>query len=293
MKVLNSSKKIVRKQWLVGLAFLVLALAACSKNSSPDVHEDIHDNTFISETLDNTEVAAAREDVVIATLKLGNGNSIHFVNESPEGETARIGVVEITNKGQASSLATLQDTAPTPLELFLAFSSSDAPAALVADHAHKAMMDKANVEPRKLQLAKASGELSTQAVQVNNCRSLTAGQYHTQFRADETLAFGALSAHHGHGQNLINTHYGVTGLATRRALGTCNASGYVKSVRIEYQWTANLWLNVPLGLTWLFPGQSLFYYSDSSPAIFRYRIKVGFTVNGLPGNTAHTEGSWQ
>lgn len=290
MKVLNSPKNIVRKQWLVGLAFLVLALAACSKNPFPETHEDIHENTFISETLDHTEVAAARDDAVIATLKLDNGNSIHFVNESPAGEQARIGVVEITEVGQASSLAAFEETAPTPLELFLAFSSSEAPALLVADHAQKAEIGKASVEARKLQLA--SGELSAQAVDVGDCIGLTANLYHQIFRLDEQAAFGVQLAHHGHGHNLTKTHYGVTGFATRRALGTCNAAGYVKSVRVEYQWTANLWVNVPLGVTWLFPGQTLFYYSDSSPVIYKYRIKVGFTAS-VPGNIAHTEGSWQ
>lgn len=290
MKVLNSSKNIVRTQWLVGLAFLVLALAACSKNPLPEAHDDRHENTFISETFDNTEVAEARADAVVATLKLDNGNSIHFVNESPAGEGVRIGVVEITEVGQASSLATFEETAPTPLELFLAFSSSEAPALLVADHAQKAELGKASVEPRKLQLA--SGELSAQAVDVGDCIGLTPNLYHQIFRLDEQAAFGVQLSNHGHGQNLINTHYGVTGLATRRALGTCNAGGYVKSVRVEYQWTANLWVNVPLGVTWLFPGQTLFYYSNSSPVLYKYRIKVGFTAS-VPGNIAHTEGSWQ
>jgi hypothetical protein len=293
MNVSKGSKKIIQKQWLVGLAFLVLALAACSKNPVPEAHEDTHEETFISETLDGTEVAEAREDAVVATLKLENGNVIHFINESSVGEKARIGVVEITEVGQASSLTSFEELAPTPLELFLAFSSSDAPAVLVADHAHEAMLDKASVEPRELKLAETSATLSTQAVQVANCWALTPAGYHGNFRAAETLAFGALLAHHGHGQNLLNTHYGVTGFATRRALGTCNVNGYVKSVRVEYQWTSNLWVNVPLGVTWLFPGQSLFYYSNSWPAIYKYRIKVGYTVNGLAGNSAHTEGSWQ
>jgi hypothetical protein len=195
--------------------------------------------------------------------------------------------------GQVSSLAAFEETAATPLELFLALSSSEAPAVLVKDHIHKAQMGKASLEPRNLQLAKGSGDLSTQAVEVDSCLGLTAGGYHLDFRAAESVAFGAQLAHHGHGQNLLSTHYGVTGLATRRALGTCNVSGYVKSVRIEYQWTANLWVNVPLGVTGLFPGQSLFYYSNSWPVNYRYRIKVGYTVNGLAGNSAHTEGSWQ
>jgi hypothetical protein len=293
MNVSKGSKKITQKQWLVGLAFLVLALAACSKNPVPEAKGDIHEETFISETLDSTDVVEAREDAVVATLKLENGNVIHFINESSAGEKPRIGVVEITEVGQASRLASFEDIAPTPLELFLAFSGSDAPAALVEDHARKALINKASLEPRKLQLAKASGELSAQAVQVKNCWGLTPAGYHLNFRAAETLAFGALLAHHGHGQNLLSTHYGVTGFATRRALGTCNVNGYVKSVRVEYQWTSNLWVNVPLGVTWLFPGQSLFYYSSSWPVSYKYRIKVGFTVNGLAGNSVHTEGSWQ
>jgi hypothetical protein len=282
-------QKSAHKKWLVGLIFLVLALAACSKNSLPEA-QDSHEETFISETFNNTEVAEARDDALIATLKLDNGNTIHFVNEARANEKQRIGIIEITGVGQASSLAAFEDAAPTPLELFLAFSDSAAPAAIVADHAQKAELGKASLEPRQLQLA--SSELSAQAASVGNCLGLTAGQYHLNFRAAEAVAFGAQLTQHGHGQNLTNTHYGVTGLATRRALGTCNAGGYAKSVRIEYQWTSTLWVNIPLPATSLFPGQSLFYYSSSWPAIYKYRIKVGFTAV-VPGNIAHTEGSWQ
>jgi hypothetical protein len=288
---MKRSKGLMVQKRLVGLVFLTLALAACSKNPLPEAHEDIHEETFISETLDNTEVAEARDDATIVTLKLDNGNIVHFVNEAQPGEKQRIGVVEITGVGQASSLTAFEETAPTPLELFLALSDSASPAALVADHRHKAELDRANAEPRQLQLS--SGELSAQAVSVGNCLGLTAGGYHLSFRAAEAAAFGAQLARHGHGQNLLSTHYGVTGLATRRALGTCNVNGYVKSVRVEYQLASNLWVNVPLGVTWLFPGQSLFYYSDSFPQVLKYRIKVGYTVNGLAGNSAHTEGSWQ
>lgn len=291
MNALKSSKKIVQRTWFLGLVFLVATLAACSKDVVPEAHEDLHEETFISETLDNTEVVEAREDALVATLKLENGNVVHFVNEARVGENPRIGIIEITDVGQASSLASLEENAPTPLELFQAFSSSEVPTLLVADHVQKAELGKASVEPRKLQLA--SGELSAQAGSVGNCLGLTAGQYHNQFRAAEAVAFGAQLARHGHGQTLLSTHYGVTGFATRRALGTCNVNGYVKSVRVEYQWASNLWVNVPLGVTWLFPGQSVFYYSDSWPAIYKYRIKVGYTVNGLAGNSAHTEGSWQ
>jgi hypothetical protein len=289
----QSKGLMLQKRWLVGSVLLVLTLAACSKNPLPEEHEDTHEETFISETLENTEVVEASDDAVIATVKLDNGNTVHFINEARANEKQRIGIIEITGMGQASSLATLEDSAPTPLELFLALSDSDAPAALIADHTQKAELGKASVEPRTLQLAKTSGELSAQGMSVGNCLGLTPGGYHLSFRAAEAVAFGAQLAHHGHGQNLLNTHYGVTGLATRRALGTCNVNGYVKSVRIEYQWTSNFWVNVPLGVSWLLPGQSLFYYSDSWPVNYRYRIRVGFTVNGLAGNSAHTEGSWQ
>lgn len=284
----SRNKKLLQRLW--GLTFLVLALAACSKNPLPQAH-DSHEDTFISDVIDTTEVAEAREDAVVATLKLENGNTVQFINEARTGEKQRIGIIEITGVGQASSLAAFEDAAPTPLELFLAFSSADAPALLVADHAQKAELGKASIKPRTLQ--RASSELSAQNVSVGNCLGLTAGGYHLNFRAAESAAFGAQLTNHGHGQNLTNTHYGVTGLATRRALGTCNVNGYVKTVRIEYQWTANLWNNVPLGVSSLLPGQALFYYSDSWPVNYRYRIRVGFTINGLPGNSAHTEGSWQ
>jgi hypothetical protein len=293
MNALKHPKKIVQRTWLLGLVFLATTLVACSKNVVSEAHEDIHQETFISEASDNAEVAEARDDAVIATLNLENGNVVHFVNEARVNENPRIGVVEITAVGQASSLTAVQEDAPTPLELFMAFSSSEIPGMLVADHAKKAEMGKASLGPRKLHLAKASEELSAQAVSVGNCLGLTAGGYHLNFRAAETGAFGAGLAHHGHGQNLLSTHYGVTGFATRRALGTCNVNGYVKSVRIEYQWTSNLWVNVPLGVTWLFPGQSIFYYSNSWPVNYRYRIKVGYTLNNLAGNSSHTEGSWQ
>ena len=289
MKLLKGSRLGLQKQSLLSLFFLIMVLAACSKNPAPEGHQNIHNDTFISEGIDNTEVVEVREDAVIATLKLDNGNVIRFVNEAQASENPHIGVLEITAVGQGLSLAALEASAPTPLELFLAFSSSDAPAALIKDHAHKAKLNQASLEPRKLQ---ASDDLSAQVVDIGDCIGLTANLYHQIFRLDEQAAFGVQLAKHGHGQNLLNTHYGVTGLASRRALGTCNAGGYVKSVRIEYQWTANLWVNVPLGVTWLFPGQTLFYYSNSSPAIYKYRIKVGYTAS-LPGNIAHTEGSWQ
>jgi hypothetical protein len=284
MKLLKSSKVVL------GLIAFIIALAACSR-TAPELHE--HEDAFISNTLDNSEVVEAGEDAVIATLKLDNGNVVHFVNESRVGEAKRIGMIEITAVGQASSLAAFEETAPTPLELFLALSDLDAPAALVKDHDHKAMLGHGvSPEPRKLQLARGTDELSAQAAEVGDCLGLTANLYHQLFRLDEQAVFGVQLAHHGHGQSLTNTHYGVTGLASRRALGTCNAGGYVKSVRVEYQWTSNLWVNVPLPATWLFPGQTLFYYSNSWPAIYKYRIKVGFTAS-VPGNIAHTEGSWQ
>jgi hypothetical protein len=285
MRLLKGSRLGLQKHWMLGLFFLIIALAACSKNPAPEVYQD----TFINSSVDDTEVVEAPEDAIIATLKLDNGNVIRFVNEVQASENPHIGVLEITAVGQTSSLAALEASIPTPLELFLAFSSLDAPAALIKDHTHKAKLNQASLEPRKLQ---ASDELSAQAARVGDCIGLTANLYHQIFRLDEQAAFGIQLAKHGHGQNLLNTHYGVTGLASRRALGTCNAGGYVKSVRIEYQWTANLWINVPLGVTWLFPGQTLFYYSNSSPAIYKYRIKVGFTAN-VPGNSVHTEGSWQ
>jgi hypothetical protein len=69
----------------------------------------------------------------------------------------------------------------------------------------------------------------------------------------------------------------------------------VKSVRIQYEWLQGVWVEVLIaqnGSNIIFPNTSLFYYSDSWPVRFRYRIKVELT-SVVEGNTVHTEGSWQ
>lgn len=253
--------------------------------------------------------------MTVAEAKLSSGTVLRFVDEGRPAagshDQGRIGVIEITNPGTDPILPLmLREYGPSPLELFLAAAGSESapPEKLVEDHYRVVKYRPGlSAKPRTLSLAVpltgTKAYLPTHFVadvapqhglEVDYCLGLP-GDYHFDFRSMETDVFGVQLSHHGHGQDLDHTHYGVTGLSSRRALGLCNAAGYVKSVRIQYEWISGVWIEVPIaapGPDWIFPNTSLFYYSDSWPAVFRYRIKVGFTVEGLAGNTVHTEGSW-
>jgi len=281
----------MKKLGILCLCAVMTLLAACSQEQSLSDH--VEEGFVFSEAeFDAGESQVSDRLAVIASLELDNGNVISFVNEQLEGSEPKIGVVELGQPGNGATLSQFAQETPSPLELYLALASDKtAPAELVAHHQKlAAVRQEISPKPRKL----SSAGLSTQGVEVNNlCNYETGFGNHADFLGWVTAAFGAALPNHGHGHYLTSTHYGVTGKSSKRALGTCNARGYVKSVRIEYQFGRNLWINVPLGVTWLFPGQFLFYYSDSGFLVpHRYRIKVGYTVEGNPGNTAHTEGSW-
>ena len=229
---------------------------------------------------------------IIAELKLDNGNAVRFIDESAGGTTARIGVVEVTTPGAGSVLRALtRERQITPLELYLALAPRGAaiPAPLTLHHQEAARTTPGlSSEPQVLTVGPTA-----EAAEVEGCLEESGFQYHLGFLGSVGGAFGGPLPNHGHGHDLTSTHYGVTGFSSKRALGTCNAEGYVKSVNVEYRWTSVLWVAVPLGVSWLFPGQALFYYSDSGFQVpQQYRIKVGFTVEGNPNNRAHTEGSW-
>jgi hypothetical protein len=229
---------------------------------------------------------------ILSELKLDNGNVLRFIDESMDGGTPRIGVVEVAAPRSGSVLRALTREQPlTPLELYLALAPRGAaiPAPLLLHHQAAAKTTPGiSSEPRVLTV-----EATAQAADVGWCYEESGALYHGEFLGLVVSEFGGPLPNHGHGHDLTSTHYGVTGTSSKRALGTCNVEGYVKSVGVEYQWSAALWVAVPLGVSWLFPGQSLFYYSDSGVQVpQKYRIKVGFTVEGNPSNRAHTEGSW-
>ncbi len=274
---------------VLGLLLVALFLSACSQErlaiqDEAFIHSEAELET-VGETLESDQLG------VIASLELENGNVVRFIDEQLAGDGYRIGVVEVTQPGFQSVISQLvAGQHLSPLELYLSLAPDKAaPPELTAHHRMLAdAREEIPLEPRRL----TRPALSTQAVGVSACTGL-ASDTHWDFLDWVVDGFGAALPHHGHGHNLTSTHYGVTGASSKRALGTCNAKGYVKSVRIEYQFGQNLWISVPLGGTWLFPGTSLFYYSDSGfLAPQKYRIRVGFTVQGLEGNTAHTEGSW-
>ena len=273
------------------LCAAMMLLAACSQEQglASQAEEAF---VFNEAEFDAGESQVSEELGVIASLELDNGNVISFIDEQLEGNEPKIGVVELGQPGTNSTLSQFAQENPSPLELYLALTPDKvAPAELTLHHQKLAeVRSEISLEPRKL----SSAGLSAQAVDVHNgCNFETGFGNHVDFLGWVTAAFGAALPNHGHGHYLTSTHYGVTGKSSKRALGTCNAGGYVKSVRIEYQFGKNLWINVPLGVTWLFPGQFLFYYSDSGFLVpHRYRIKVGYTVEGNPANIAHTEGSW-
>lgn len=229
---------------------------------------------------------------IIAEIELDNGNTFRFIDESAGGTAPRIGVVEVTAPRAGSVLRALTQERPiTPLELYLALTPRGAviPTPLTLHHQEAARTTPGlSSEPRVLTVRPTA-----HATEVEGCLGESGNQYHLGFLGSVGSAFGGPLPNHGHGHDLTSTHYGVTGFSSKRALGTCNAEGYVKSVGVEYRWTSALWVAVPLGVSWLFPGQALFYYSDSGFQVpQQYRIKVGFTVEGNPNNRAHTEGSW-
>jgi hypothetical protein len=229
---------------------------------------------------------------IIAELELDNGNVLRFIDESAGGDRPRIGVVEVTAPRAGSMLRALTRERPlTPLEIYLSLAPRGAvvPTPLTLHHQEVARTTPGiSLEPQVSTVGP-----TVQADEVESCLGDSGNQYHLGFLGSVGLAFGAALPNHGHGHDLTSTHYGVTGFSSRRALGTCNAEGYVKTVRIEYRWAENLWVAVPLGVSGLFPGQALFYYSDSGFQVpQQYRIRVGFTIQGNPNNRAHTEGSW-
>jgi len=281
----------MRKMGILCLGAVMVLLAACSQGDFPEQNEAAF--VFSKADIDLGETRVSDRPGVIASLELANGNVIAFIDEQAEGNEPRIGVVELGQPGSGSTLAQLTQAQPlSPLELYLSLEPGRAaPAELVAHHRRLAEVRRAiPLEPRKLSVA----GLTPQGVAINNyCNYETGFGNHFDFLGWVTDVFGAALPHHGHGHDLLYTHYGVTGKSSKRALGTCNAGGYVKTVKLEYQFGQNLWFNVPLGVGWLFPGQFLFYYSDSGFLVpNRYRIKVGYTTQGLPSNSAHTEGSW-
>jgi len=229
---------------------------------------------------------------IISELSLQNGNTLRFVDEASEGGAPRVGVVEVIAPKTGSVLRYLTETQQiTPLELYLALAPRGAPVPTILSAHHKeAARTQAGIsyQPRVVGVA-----FPLQGSDVGSCWAESGNIYHWGFLGDVTSAFGVALPNHGHGHDLTSTHYGITGISSKRALGTCNVNGYAKSVRIEYRYSSNLWITVPLGVTWLVPGQSLFYYSSSGVQVPQtYRIKVGLTTDGFAGNSSHTEGSW-
>ena len=266
-----------------------LMLAACSQPHKPDIHED---TSFVTDEASfiGSKTISPKELEVLAELELSNGNVIRFIDEQFETGQPQVGVVELIQAEQSSVLSSLtNDGELSPLEIFLALADTQAPEKLMTHHRSLASnSDAIPHEPRSVAIG-----LETQATDFTSCAYMLPTGYHAKFLTRVADAFGAALPHHGHGHNLTSTHYGVTGKSAKRALGTCNASGYVKTVNVSYQWSSKIWVNVPLGVAGLFPGQSLFYYSNSGFLLHqRYRIKVGYTANGLAFNYAHTEGSW-
>lgn len=247
------------------------------------------------------------DGVLIAELATASGTQLRFVRERTNRSGGQIGVLETTPPGADQIVpAMLRGYAPTPLELFLVIASeADAPPyELVEDHRREAARrDDLAPEPRRLPLLDppAAGDavlpphlvsdLSPQHGQsVALCESVLPQSYFSHFQAQAEEFLGDLPQH-GHGFDLTSSHYGITGLSSRRALGCCNRGPYVKGVRVEYQWTQNLWLDASGGQVWIFPNYRFFYHSDSWPLIRRYRIRVFYTVEGQP-NLADTVGCW-
>lgn len=268
-----------------------------------------HDQAF-----DSRGEYDSRGSAAVAAVTLDSGTVLRFVDEGGSvGGTqdyGRIGVMEITAPKTDPLLpGMLREYGPSPLEIFLAAAGPNAepPEKLVEDH-RRAAMSRRMLSPAPRALALVSSQDRTKGsmpahvvadvaprhgLEVDYCTGLS-GDFHFDFRSMETDVFGLQLSEHGHGHDLDHTHYGVTGLSSRRALGVCNAAGYVKTVRIQYEWIQGVWVEVPIaapGSNILFPNVSVIYYSDSWPAVFRYRIKVEFT-SVVDGNIVHTEGSW-
>ncbi len=269
-----------------------------------------------SDTFQAFESSGAHDcngSVIITEVQLASGTVLRFVDEGrsigSDTDEGGVGVIEVTAPQAQAILPTmLREYGPSPLEIFMAAApGTSAPDRLVKDHRQAAKLRQTlSPTPRTLKLvssldhAKAYvpahivADLSPKhGLEVDYCLGL-AGDYHFDFRSMEADVFGLQLSEHGHGHNLDHSHYGVTGVSSRRALGVCNAGGYVKMVNIQYQWIQGVWIDVPIaqnGSNTLFPHVSLFYYSDSWPAAYRYRIKVAFTAI-VDGNIVHTEGSW-
>jgi hypothetical protein len=268
----------------------LLVLAACSQASPLSSQESdfIHSESSSQETLGKT--VSSDQLSIISELELDNGNTVRFINEQMEGSDSQIGVVEVIQPKTRSVISALTSSSVSPLELYLALSAEkDAPQELTLNHEFLATMNtEIPKEPREVSLS----TFSTQADEVKSCLYMLDSDYHRHFLSWVETAFGAALPKHEHGHYLTSDHYGVTGFAPKRALGTCNASGYVKYVDISFEWIKGVWIDVPLGVAGLTPGQSLFYHSNSGYLPKRYRIEVDFTTNGLAGNNVHTEGSW-
>lgn len=274
-------------RWLAAMVLMGPAQAIAAATTESDFVVSIEDRGY-----DEGETLREGPLKLISELRLDNGNVLRFIDESAHSDTPRIGVVEVTAPRAGSILRALtRDQQLTPLELYLALAPRGAviPTPLLLHHQEAAQTTPGiSSDPRVLTV-----ESTAQAADVGWCFEESGNQYHLGFLGLVGSAFGGPLPNHGHGHDLTSTHYGVTGAASKRALGTCNVEGYVKSVSIEYRWTSTLWVAVPLGVSWLLPGQSLFYYSDSGFQVpQQYRIKVGFTVQNNPNNRAHTEGSW-
>lgn len=244
----------------------------------------------------------------LVSLNLPNGSQVHFIREEMEGEMPRIGMMESIKSGEAPWLPLIsEEFAPTPLEVFrtIAQENEKIPDILHEDHARaRKNQPHLPIESRRLALPEnrlterispPSSNILTiglsHGTDVGTCLFSLPSDAHLQHLSDTGGAFGGALPNHGHAPDVLDhSVFGVTGFSSRRSFSMCNVAGYVKSVSVEYQWIQNVWVNVPIFPSGTFPGQSLFYYSDSWPLIFQYRMKV--ISASVTGNTYLLEGSW-